>query len=168
MNSMKKNNILIISLLPVIFIFFVSAKTPEDTSIDFSILEEGPGAAVVDMQSGLTVFTTESEYTDYYKQIHRTKHPKPPPPSVDFNKSIALFISFGEQKSAGYFIEIRKVYMRGSTLVVKAILLKPPQDSFQAQVITHPYNLIAVPIGDYKRIELIDDTGEVQDFKILR
>ena len=168
MNSMKKNNILIISLLLVIFIFGIGAKTQEDVSIDFSILEEGIGAAVVDIQPGLAVFTTEGEYTDYYKQIHRTKHPKPLPPSIDFNKSIALFISFGEQKSAGYFIEIRKVYRRDSTLVIKAILRKPPQDSFQAQVITHPYNLIVVPVGDYRRIELVDEIGEVQDFKILR
>lgn len=145
----------------------LSAKPPEDASLDFSILEEGPGTAVVDMQPGLAVFTEEGEYTDYYKRIHRTKHPKPSPPSVDFNKSIAVFISFGEQKSAGYFIEIRKVYLRGSTLVFKAILRKPSQDDFQAQVITHPYNVVVVPVGDYKRIELVDEIGEVQDFKIL-
>jgi hypothetical protein len=152
----------------VIFIFVVSTRPPEDTSLDFSILEEGLGAAVSDMQPGLMVFTEEGEYTDFYKQIHRTKHPKPSPPSIDFENSIAVFISFGEQKSAGYFIEVRNVYVRGSTLVVKAILITPPQDSFQAQVITHPYNLVVVPVGDYKRIELVDELGEVRDFKTMQ
>jgi hypothetical protein len=163
---MKKSNLFILPLLLVISLTVVSSRPQEDASLDFSILEEGPGAAVVDMRPGLTVFTDEGEYTDYYKRIHRAKHPKPSPPIVDFNKDIAVFITFGEQKSAGYFIEIRKVYIRGSTLVIKAILITPPQDSFQAQVITHPYNLIVLPVGDYKRIELVDEIGEVQDFMI--
>jgi len=91
----------------------------------------------------------------------------PSPPEVDFTENAILFISYGEQKTAGYSINVRSVFKRNGTLIVKAVLISPPPDVFTAQVITNPYVLLTVPAGDYSRVELRNDIGEVLDFKNL-
>jgi hypothetical protein len=89
------------------------------------------------------------------------KIPIPEPPEIDFSRSLLLFVSYGEQRTAGYSIEIRKVYERNGTLVVQAVLLGPPGESLIAQVITTPYLLMTVSREHYRRVELVGEIGEV-------
>jgi hypothetical protein len=76
-------------------------------------------------------------------------------------------VSYGQKRTAGYSIEVRDVFKRGTTLTIRAVLITPPEDMFQAQMITHPYVLLLVPREDYGRIQLMDEKGKVRMFKNL-
>ena len=59
-----------------------------------------------------------------------------------------------------YSIELLDVYASGENLVIKAMMVEPLSSGMQAQVITHPYLLVYVPKGEYRRVELRDTKGE--------
>ena len=168
MDHIKRHYHLIIPFLSLVMILFISARSSERNSVTYTILEEGPKSSFKQAKAKISMFRTQNEFQAFYSQIHRNVHPKPDPPAVNFDQNFVVYITFGEQKSAGYSIDLRTIYRRNSTLVIKAILITPPQDSFQAQVITQPYQLIVVPKEDYKRVDLVNETGEVQDFKTLK
>lgn len=164
--TIQKKYVLII-LVPFIILFlFVSVNTKpiKHNPIPYTVLEEGVNASYRETEPEIHVFVSHNSFGTFYNRVHQNKIPKSVPPAVDFTKNAVVFVSYGEQKSAGYSIDIRTVFGRNTTLIVKAILISPPQESFQAQVITHPYIFLLVPLNGYKRIELVNEIGEVQDF----
>jgi hypothetical protein len=167
---MRDKKYFIISFIFILFLsfsVFFNAKPRNTSSVIQTILEEGNNIALKDTHPVISIFTNHNEFDAFYSRIHINKRPVPSPPKVDFTESAILFISYGEQKTAGYSINVRSVFKRNDTLIVKAVLISPPQDVFTAQVITNPYVLLTVPAGDYSRVELRNDIGEVLDFKNL-
>jgi hypothetical protein len=148
-------------------IILINSKPQQEESITYIILGEGNHASFRDTKPSISVFTDQNEFEGFYKTMHKSRVPKAEPPAVDFTNSLILFLSHGEKRTSGYTIEIRRIYSRGTALVVKAVLRSPPEDSFTAQVITHPYLLIQIKVNGFTRVELVDETGEVLDYKNL-
>jgi hypothetical protein len=136
-------------------------------SFPYTILEEGNQVSLADTEPSLLLFTNRSEYRTFYKTIHLGRKPDPVPPQVDFTENIVIFLSYGEKRTSGFSIEIQKIYIRGNALAVRTVLRSPPEDSFQSQVITHPYILLQVSREDYNRVELVGENGEILDFTNL-
>ena len=131
--------------------------------MEYRILEEGNHAAFINTGPSILVFTDRHEYEAFYKTIHIDRESVPVPPEVDFTGSIVIFLSYGEKRTSGFSIEIRKLFTRGNALVIRTILRSPPDDSFLSQVITQPYLILQAADEDYKRVELIDETGDILD-----
>jgi hypothetical protein len=156
--------LIVIALLLILF----AGGTPKvQKNLEYRLTEKGSDIAVRDPSPSIAVFTEEGDFNTFYNYLHMNKIPLPGPPEIDFSGSLLLFVSYGEQRTAGYFIEVKKVYDRKGTLVVQAVLLGPPEGSMSAQVITCPYLLMTVPSGDFHRVELVDGIGEVQAYKSL-
>ena len=170
MKWLKKSFLSIILLFIVIFIFsilFTNAKPQQKDYVYYKILEEKNHASFINTKPSILVFTDLYEYEIFYKTIHIDRGPVHAPPEVDFTENMVIFLSYGEKRTSGFSIEIRKLYTRGSTIVIRAVLRSPPDGSFLAQVITHPYVLFQTANIGYKRVELIGETGEMLDYTNL-
>jgi hypothetical protein len=144
-----------------------SSKPGETGLVEYRVIGEGKNATLESERPMLMIFTDDNSFRNFYNQIHLTEIPRPEAPGVDFEKYIVLFVSYGVQKSSGYSIEIRSVFIRKNTLVIKTILITPPRESFQAQVITNPYILLMVRRDDYNIVQLSNERGEILASKTL-
>jgi hypothetical protein len=122
--------LIVIALLLILF----AGGTPKvQKNLEYRLTEKGSDIAVRDPSPSIAVFTEEGDFNTFYNYLHMNKIPLPGPPEIDFSGSLLLFVSYGEQRTAGYFIEVKKVYDRKGTLVVQAVLLGPPEGSMSAQ-----------------------------------
>ena len=159
--------IIIVASIFLSSIILINSKPQQEESITYTVLEKGNQASFRDTKPFISVFTDQNEFEGFYKTMHKSRTPKAEPPAVDFANYLVLLVSHGEKRTSGYTIEIRRIYTRGTALVVKAVLRSPPEDSFTAQVITHPYLLIQIKLNGFTRVELVGETGEVLDHKNL-
>lgn len=162
--QMKNKTIYIIYII-IISLFIMNGKPPEKSSISYTILETGDTAQLNNTEPFIEILPDQKEHTLFYKRIHSHKIPKPEAFEVDFNKNAVLFISFGQKNTTGYSLELRGIYRKETTLIVKARLISPLEDAMQAQMITHPFILVLIPRNGYKRVELRNERGEMLDHK---
>ncbi len=146
----------IIVLLPI-----TASRKNSSSPVEYTVLEQGEDINLREADPEILVFTENGTFEPFYRLIHLTRIPQPEPPVVDFRKYSVAFLSYGEQKSTGFSIEIINVYERSSAVTVKTILNTPPENSFQAQKITHPYMMILIPKDSYRRVQLADGTGKL-------
>ena len=67
-----------------------------------------------------------------------------PPPSVDFDRERVIVVALGERRTAGYGVEVTAVEETGDTLRVRYVERRPGLGCVAAQVITTPYQVVAV------------------------
>ena len=87
-----------------------------------------------------------------WKQLWQQHSPDRPLPKVDFTKEMVVGVFMGSRPSAGFTLEIVGAIESSGTLVVRYRDASPARGTMTAQVITSPYNLVAVPFfpGDVK------------------
>ncbi len=66
------------------------------------------------------------------------------PPQADFATESVVILLAGLKRSGGYSVEPRGVSVDGRTLVVDAVVNRPPPGSMTTQALTSPYAVIAV------------------------
>ena len=155
-------------IVVVLFILCLSApvlvsagqKSRED-QVDFDIAEDGTQMEYQNKNPDIVIIQDNTTFRDFHSRIHRRTVPKPSAPDVDFGSYFLVFLTYGEQPSAGYFIQVRTVLRREETVVVRTLLKEPSQDSFQAQAVTHPYVFVEIPRESFTRIEWARVNGEV-------
>jgi hypothetical protein len=164
------------TVLIVLFLSIIpnSEAHSQKKFVSYIILEEGgqvslkaAGPLVEEFKPSIAVFETRSGYRAFYRTIHLGRKADLLPPDVDFNENIVVFLSYGEKRTSGYAVEVREMYTRRKALAIRTVLRLPPADSFQSQVITYPYILLQVSRGDYSRVELVGENGDILDFTIL-
>lgn len=68
-------------------------------------------------------------------------------PAVDFDKEVIAAVFLGSRPSAGYSVRIVRVRQEGAALVVSYTETRPAPDALTAQVLTSPYQIVAIPKG---------------------
>jgi len=131
--------------------------------VEYRILEEGNHASLIGTEPSVLVFADHHGFEAFYKAIHIDRESVPVPPEVDFTENIVIFLSYGEKRTSGFSIKIRKLFTRGSAIVIRAVLRSPSDDSFLSQVITQPYLILQTADEGHKRVELIGETGDILD-----
>jgi hypothetical protein len=152
--------VLVLLLLALPALLF-AGKKPETEQLAYDIVEEGTNMDYRNKEPDIVIIQDEGKFRDLHTRIHRISTSKPPLPEVDFSTRFVVFFTYGEQPSAGYFIQVRSVVERDDTVVIKTLLKEPPQDSYQAQAVTNPYVFVAVPRNGYSRVEWASVVGEV-------
>jgi hypothetical protein len=76
-----------------------------------------------------------------------------PRPAVDFNKEVIAAVFLGSRPSAGYGVRIVRVREEGATLVVSYTETRPAPDALTAQVLTSPYQIVAIPKGSTTEVK---------------
>ncbi len=157
----------VIFLTILITLSLIGSKTRSNRQIEFTVVEEGNQIKYKPEGPNLEIFLDRDKFESFHNNIHRIRLPQPEPPSVDYSNGFVMFISYGDQKSSGYSIDVRSAIKRRDALVIKSVLITPPEDSFQALAMTHPYVFIFIENDNYKRVELTDLRGTVLVSKSL-
>jgi hypothetical protein len=87
------------------------------------------------------VVRTDEEWVVFWDR-HTPKRPRPP---VDFSREMVVGVFLGSQPTAGFGVEIVSAAIAGDTMVVRYRSSRPADDAIVAQMVTSPYNLVAVP-----------------------
>ncbi len=90
-------------------------------------------------------------------KLWRVHAPERPLPVVDFARDMVVGVFLGSRPTAGYGVEIVSAGEDQGALVVRYRTSRPARDAITAQVLTMPYQLVAVPrrAGDV-RFEKVD------------
>lgn len=82
-------------------------------------------------------------------------------PSVDLGGGVMLWISMGEQSTAGYSLSLvsGSVSRSGAELVVVIESVEPSPEDVVAQVITRPCLGLRLPPGEYPSVRVVDTAG---------
>jgi hypothetical protein len=154
-------------LCMVIPALLLARKQSDGEQVQYGIVEEGTQMAYHNKKLDIVVFQDETKFRDFHSRIHRTRVSEPSTPQVNFNSHFVVFLTYGEQPSAGYFIQVRAVVKRDNAVVVRTLLKEPPQDSFQAQALTHPYVFLRIQRDNFQRVEWASAVGEMYHSKPL-
>ena len=83
--------------------------------------------------------------TEEWEALWRTHLPARQPAVVDFSKEMVIAVFLGSRPTAGYGVAIVGAAAEGNVLRVRYRVTSPPVDAITAQVITHPYQIVAIP-----------------------
>jgi len=146
-------------LLSGLFLVFLFGCLSRE--VEHQVLERGGQAGAALSESLFAVVNTQEEFDGLYRKIHSGEIPPPNPPAVDFSKSFILVASLGEKPTAGYSVEIGRVFREGPRLVVEVRHVEPSPDRMLATVITRPYALVRIERqSGLEKVVFVDPDGK--------
>jgi hypothetical protein len=77
--------------------------------------------------------------------LWRAHLPTRQPAAVDFSKNMVVGVFLGSRPTPGYGVTIVSAVEEGNVLRVRYRETSPPADAIAAQVITFPYQIVAIP-----------------------
>ena len=77
--------------------------------------------------------------------LWRAHLPTRQPAAVDFSKDMVVGVFLGSRPTPGYGVTIVSAVEEGNVLRVRYRETSPPADAIAAQVITFPYQIVAIP-----------------------
>jgi hypothetical protein len=77
--------------------------------------------------------------------LWRSHLPTRQPAAVDFSKEMVVGVFLGSRPTPGYGVTIVSAVEEGNVLRVRYRETAPPSDAILAQVITFPYQMVAIP-----------------------
>jgi hypothetical protein len=80
-----------------------------------------------------------------WQKVWKEHSPDEKLPVVDFNANMIVGIFLGSKPSAGYQVEILNVRQDSNETVVEYAQKQPGRGMMTAQILTEPYDLVAVP-----------------------
>jgi len=78
-----------------------------------------------------------------WERLWRRHGSAQPAPAVDFGKVMVVGVFLGSRPTAGYRVEITRIDVEGSAVVVRYAEKKPPADRMVAQMLTAPFHLVS-------------------------
>ncbi len=93
---------------------------------------------------------------------------KPKPYLIDLKSMNVLVLEMGYRSTAGYSLSLSeaKIRVKNKEAIVTALWDEPPEDSMQAQVITSPCVIFALPKGDYSKVT-VDILNKDSQYSVL-
>lgn len=78
---------------------------------------------------------------------------------IDYQKQSLIYFALGQKTSSGYSIELKKdvATLSGENLCLPISIVRPGEGSFQAQVITSPCQIYAIPKTDFAEIKICNN-----------
>lgn len=121
-----------------------SASTPTPTAaagahaVDFRRLDSGQQSSIQDEKVGS--ITTEQEWAQFWE-----KHSTQPRPQVDLSRETIAYVFAGQKGNSCWAERIVEVIDDGAgSTTVRHTLYTPPPDMMCADVITYPYDIVAI------------------------
>ena len=103
------------------------------------VLDRGDRSQI--MSARQVVVRTQAEW----EALWRDHMPARQPAAIDFSKEMAVGVFLGSKPTAGYSVSIVSALEEGGALRVRYRETPPPADAITAQVITYPYQIVAIP-----------------------
>jgi len=112
------------------------------------VAQQGAAPRIVDkgdrsqiMSAREAVVRTAAEWD----ALWRAHLPARQPAAVDFSKDMVVGVFLGSRPTPGYGVTIVSAVEEGNVLRVRYRETSPPSDAIAAQVITFPYQIVAIP-----------------------
>jgi hypothetical protein len=110
-------------------------------------IDQGPTSAIDSPRE--VVVRTAAEW----QALWREHAPERQAPEVDFSRSMVVGVFLGSRPSAGYGVTIQEPEQAGDGLVVRYRESRPAPGAMTAQIMTAPFQLVAVPRAATVRFE---------------
>ncbi len=136
------------------------ARNPGDIPVNYKVIEEGRQSPFTTMSAVL--ISNQEVWEVGYSYIHSSKIPSPKPPSINFKDSVAILVTIGERKTAGYGMEVESVVLKQGKLLITVREKCPKSAAGLLQVITQPYLILQIPRLNWEKIDakFIDCQGK--------
>jgi hypothetical protein len=115
-------------------------------AVPFSTLAKGLASGVG--QPTQVVVRDPNDWAALWSRHMRTQIAPPPPPTVDFSRDMVVALFMGERSTGGYAIEVTRIERIDSSLSVHYRITRPDPGAMQAQALTQPFHLVALPRTD--------------------
>ena len=85
-------------------------------------------------------------------------------PTVNFNEERLIYVHMGARRTGGYrlYLAGKRGQVVNKTLVIPIGWQEPARGDIVTQMLTHPCLLLAAPRGIYKRLEVVDQAGQIR------
>ena len=90
------------------------------------------------------VVRSAQDWENVWRSVSSTR----PMPAVDFSGSLVVGVFLGQRSTGGYGVQIVRTREEKGTLVVEYRETRPAPGTMSAQVMTAPYQIVAVPKFD--------------------
>jgi len=102
-------------------------------------IEKGDQSNIEDAKQ--MVVRTDAEWARLWQQ-HSFDRPKP---AIDFTKETVIAVFMGSRPNAGFSTAVVSATEGGGALVIRYTETQPAKGALTAQVITFPYDIVAIP-----------------------
>jgi protease stability complex PrcB-like protein len=102
-------------------------------------IEKGDQSNIEDAKQ--VVVRTDAEWARLWQQ-HSFDRPKP---AIDFSKETIVAVFMGSRPNAGFSTAVVSATEGGGALVIRYTETQPAKTALTAQVITFPYDIVAIP-----------------------
>ncbi len=148
----------------------LTANRSADAQVPLTRLETGQASRLPGTEMRFRLYTDAGRFSSAYGRIHAATLPPPETPTVNFARWWVLGAFLGQRPTAGYGIDLGPAAVTRvggeSILVVQVRAAAPPAGVPVAQVMTAPFVLYKLPVGEWRRIRFLDDNavvlGEIQ------
>ena len=128
------------------------ARNPGDLPVNYKVIEEGQQSPLTSLSA--VVITNREVWEVGYSYIHATRIPSPKAPTINFKDPLAILVTLGERRTAGFGIEIESIVLKEGTLIISTKEKCPKPGSGLLQVITQPYVILQIPRLNWQKIEV--------------
>ena len=130
-------------------------------AVSYVVLDSGinPGRRSADPY--FSVVTDSDALKEVFGDLHTNQLPVPPPPEVDFERSVIVVAILGQQPTAGYSLHVMRVSREGGTLRAELRIDRPPPGRVLATVVTQPYVMLLV--DRFPGLDTVRFVGENQE-----
>jgi hypothetical protein len=96
-------------------------------------------------------------------QIRGAARPELEGPAPDFEREAVLLVSMGQQRSAGYAVELARpvALVKGDVAGVQVNLRRPAPGAMTAQVLTSPCLMVKLPREGLAEVKVADADGKI-------
>ncbi|MGZ5432113.1 MAG: protease complex subunit PrcB family protein [Thermoanaerobaculia bacterium] len=117
------------------------AEKTESKSVEIETIARG-GYAVDESDRKAVLATSDADYRSQWQALINQGDI----PSVDFDRSVVVFLLAGMRNTGGWSIAPESARVEGDTAVVKAKIQGPPPGGITTQAITYPYAVVAIHV----------------------
>jgi hypothetical protein len=159
---MKQISIVIPVLIMLILggCIYSTNSVADNLSLPVRLLYEGVHGGGDTSNPNAYRIATEDQLQKIYNQFGKLTFGavKRQAPNVDFSREEVLFVAMGQKPTAGYQLQLHqnKIIITNEAAVLSLAWIEPPAGAILPQVITSPCILVALPMGNYSRIYILD------------
>ena len=152
---------LLVCVVMVAAFWMTGCREEAERTVHVQPLESGAFSGIPVDETRFMIISNRESLDELLDAIHERPSPMAEPLPVEFETHIIVAAFMAEQPTAGYgifFDEIGEI--RDDILEIEVIVASPPEDAIVAQVVTRPYSLAAVELGNYTKVKFRDVNGD--------
>lgn len=110
------------------------------TEISFTTLSEGNNGGFLEQKN--VVIKSEEKFQELWNEAYSNFMKKPPLPKVNFETSVVVLVTMGEQSNGGYNIKVASVTEHENNIMVIVEEKIPGDNCMTTSMIAYPYEII--------------------------